>query len=93
MNKETLEVIRTMESKLIKAVSAVAGEMEREAKPIASNCETQTAKALQMNINIQYPRSSASYTNPYIRFLRETIELLVATNQRIDKLEAQNGKP
>ena len=89
MNKETFEVIRTMESKLIKAISAVAGEMEREARPVASNCETYGAKALQINMNIQYPRST-SFT-PDIHFLRDAIELLVATNQRIDKLEEKLG--
>ena len=97
MNKETLEVIRTMESKLIKAVSAVAGELEREAKPIAMNCETNAAKELLGRMDTSYVKQhnalgtrDVTYPNS-ITYLREAIQLLVAVNKRIDKLEEKLG--
>jgi hypothetical protein len=99
MNKETLEVIRKMESEMIKAISAVAEELEREVinqRPIASNCETNAAKELLGRLDNSFPLADTGFSladNGYLpSFLRKTIELLIVTNQRINKLEAQNGK-
>ena len=104
MNKETIEVIRKMESEMIKAISAVVGELELadlagvkkegiDRRPIAMTCETNAVKSLLGSFNtIESHAVLGPYTATHFApFLRQVIELLVATNKRIDKLEEKLG--